>query len=495
MPSDRRRILLLLSMGPSVIWAGPALAAGPPVVDPYIVYHPGEGCESGILEMEVWNRSKSAWQPHPHHSRILAGSCQREDAGGLLNEVRTRCVDSSRSRSPAAPDSRPAWKVGFTLGQLREEADCEQPVAPMAGESSPRIELSSPAPNAPIRSHEAKTEFRGRVALQSELIILIDRSLGPTASRALEDALEKLLVERREELGSLRIAWLAFRSDTASADERRPKSPHGADGPGDPQHPTIVFDDAVESLRSRLRRGMGPSGREGRGGLVDALATVRRAWRPTAETSGVRRSLVVYVNSQSPMPFGGAARDDPAYRARLLDVVGALGSLGVDQQYVLIGRHESALDELVDRLRQRLATRPAHRQVYVLETRELHEGPSQNALDRSLAEPLSNIEAPRLTRLELINERNGILAADVELAGGGGFRGGLPLESGANRIRIAAVLSSGATLVAVFDRTFEYVRQREGRVRIELERPEGKDARGLRPIPFPQSRRDRRMRQ
>lgn len=469
-----RELLLLLSMGASVMVAGPAFSAGPTVLDPFIVYYPGEGCESGILEMEVWNRSKSAWQAHPHHSRILAGSCQREDAGGLLNEVRTRCADSNRNRSdgPTAPHSSPTWKVGFSLGQLREEADCERPIAPMTGESSHQIELSHPPPNVPIRSRIPKTEIKGRVDLDVELIVLIDRSLGPTASRALEDALERLLVERQEELGSLRIAWLTFRSDTAVAGATRSESPRDSGGPGDSQGRTIVFDDSAVSLGSRLRNGMGPSGRERRGGLVDALTTVRQSWRRTVETTGPRRSLIAYVNSHSPLPFGGASRADPVYRERLLDEVSALRARGVDQQYVLIGRHESALDEFVDRLRGRLVADASQRQVHVLETGGRLDGPLQDALVRSLAMPLSKVQAPVLEGLEIINERNGILAADVELAVGGGFRGGLPLESGVNRIRIEAVLSNGAMLVAVFDRAVDSARQRKGRVQIELERPQ-----------------------
>jgi hypothetical protein len=88
-----------------------SLAAAPAVAseirDPVHVRFPAP-CDSGLLELQLWSRTASAWEPHPRHPRVPAGSCQVEDAGYLLNEIRLRCT---------AAGDQPAegWRVGIPV--------------------------------------------------------------------------------------------------------------------------------------------------------------------------------------------------------------------------------------------------------------------------------------------------------------------------------------------------------------------------------------------
>ena len=63
------------------------LGAGTPPHDPVQVYYPAGQCETGVLEIELWHRASKAWRPHPDHPRIMAGTCQLEDAGDLLIQL------------------------------------------------------------------------------------------------------------------------------------------------------------------------------------------------------------------------------------------------------------------------------------------------------------------------------------------------------------------------------------------------------------------------
>ena len=48
--------------------------------DPITVFF-DKTCASQVLEIQIWNRIEKRWSHHPEHRRILAGSCQIEDAG------------------------------------------------------------------------------------------------------------------------------------------------------------------------------------------------------------------------------------------------------------------------------------------------------------------------------------------------------------------------------------------------------------------------------
>jgi hypothetical protein len=63
-----------------------------------IVLYPAGACRGGRLQLEVFERGVDGkpgqWKPHPTHATIAPDSCQSEDPGILLNELRIRCVDA-----------------------------------------------------------------------------------------------------------------------------------------------------------------------------------------------------------------------------------------------------------------------------------------------------------------------------------------------------------------------------------------------------------------
>ena len=73
------------------------------------VFYPRGECETGVIEIEVYDRTSASWQRHATHWRVPADTCQAERAGVLLQEIRYRCVD------PASPSRASAWTVGVDV--------------------------------------------------------------------------------------------------------------------------------------------------------------------------------------------------------------------------------------------------------------------------------------------------------------------------------------------------------------------------------------------
>lgn len=72
--------------------AGSVGAADASTPDPVRVFYAGEPCDGDWIELEVFDRAAEAWMAHPEHPRVPVGTCQEENAGWLLNELRWRCV-------------------------------------------------------------------------------------------------------------------------------------------------------------------------------------------------------------------------------------------------------------------------------------------------------------------------------------------------------------------------------------------------------------------
>ena len=83
-----------------------------------LVHYPVGACETGHIEIQVFDRETAVWVAHPEHPRIEAGTCQREVAYVLLNELRIRCVDPSGRRTPSD------WVSGVTLRPAESGSPC-----------------------------------------------------------------------------------------------------------------------------------------------------------------------------------------------------------------------------------------------------------------------------------------------------------------------------------------------------------------------------------
>ncbi len=89
--------------------------------EPVTVRFPQGSCDSGWIEVQVYNRLSDRWVPHPTHPRVAAGQCHIEESGRLLNEIRVRCVDPSRRRRPSA------WVVGANVWKPEPNGQCRGP--------------------------------------------------------------------------------------------------------------------------------------------------------------------------------------------------------------------------------------------------------------------------------------------------------------------------------------------------------------------------------
>ena len=80
--------------------------AAPALSDSARVHYPAGACQTGELQVQLFDRASGEWRDHPEHARLAAGSCTRERAELLLNELRVRCVDPSGRLAPSE------WVVG-----------------------------------------------------------------------------------------------------------------------------------------------------------------------------------------------------------------------------------------------------------------------------------------------------------------------------------------------------------------------------------------------
>jgi len=191
----------------------PGEASGP--TDPVRVFYPAGNCATGVIEIELWDRAARAWQPHPAHPRIMADTCQTEDAGDLLNEIRVRCID------PASPARASGWTTGVQVWEPAGAPGCAPPPVDPKPRINPRIRLDQPAAGTPVRSATATASLVGQVQLTHDLAVLVDRSLDPKTMKTMVTALDGLIARDADLLGPMRITWVSFAGDPASAGRGR----------------------------------------------------------------------------------------------------------------------------------------------------------------------------------------------------------------------------------------------------------------------------------
>lgn len=109
-----------------------------------------KSCPSQVLEIEIWNRTTNRWQLHPEHPRILSGSCQLEDAGYLMNEIRVRCL--RMEGQPIEP-----WTDGIKVYDPGIVDACELPRS-----RAPIVVVESPGSGEIIRNETRLVRVEGR---------------------------------------------------------------------------------------------------------------------------------------------------------------------------------------------------------------------------------------------------------------------------------------------------------------------------------------------
>ena len=152
--SRTRRTRRIFSSSP-LLFLGlclPSLAIALPE-DPITVLFDKE-CHSQVLEVQIWSRIEKRWSHHPEHPRILAGSCQVEDAGYLMNEIRVRCLRTdNRSIEP--------WIDGIKVYEPGVVNQCTLPSS-----RRPIIEINSPQPGEIIQNETRLVRIEGRTLFE-----------------------------------------------------------------------------------------------------------------------------------------------------------------------------------------------------------------------------------------------------------------------------------------------------------------------------------------
>lgn len=428
-----------------------ALGAGTPPHDPVHVFYPAGSCSSGVLEIELWSRAVEAWRPHPDHPRIMVDTCQLEDAGELLNEIRVRCID------PANPARASAWITGVQVYEPADAPGCVPPALSARPRSSPRIELTEPPEGEAVKNTARSAEVRGRVQLAHDLVVLADSSLYADSADALVEALSALIGGDGERLGPLRVDWLGFDADPTSAIAA-------------PSRATRLAAD-TDRLKGQLRDLMAkgrPAGVHGFAAAIDAAA----GSLSERDERGDRQSILAIVDAQADHPFGAAAGLDPALRAEVLAAVERAARAGVALEIVTIGQPERDLPELARKVREQIGAGGAGGGLSALVGAE------------GLASALVELRVLSLREVRVENLATGAVAEPLEWDRAGRFHGTVPMQSGRNLLRVRALLSSDDDLVADFERRFDpsalrdelraaersrMERAREGRVEIDVE--------------------------
>lgn len=83
------------------------------------VFYPKGECETGWIDVEIYNRDLRAWEAHAEHPRVELGRCQLEDPGVLLQELRVRCADP-HNRARVSD-----WRVGVEVFKPVKAEQCE----------------------------------------------------------------------------------------------------------------------------------------------------------------------------------------------------------------------------------------------------------------------------------------------------------------------------------------------------------------------------------
>ena len=433
MTSDSRRfrVLPLICLALGVVALG-ANADDGSVPDPVHVYYADATCASGELELEIWDREARAWVAHPRHRRVPTQTCQIEDAGVLLNELRWRCADSAVNAT--APDA--GWVIGLDVFDAEVMSHCAvDQIAANDRETS--ISISSPREGVAVQAPTPRVAVEGSVRVAGlegvdyDVVLAIDRSApaagGVDSLHAQVEAARAWLRAVTPRLGAVRVGIVSY--------------PNLPPGPGESTaaRREVALTDDVKALHAVMER---------------------LRWRRSAGLSTTPAALTLAIDELT-----GAAARPRARRVLVLMADGGLdGALGSGS----VASERPGGDDPHLALAERAAERGIRLHLFALgglseqppprvrEMLDLVPGSFTRVLPRELPTPfLAPIGLPIAETVSIETEGGRAPRISVPVDARGRFRAEVTVEPGENRFWVSARTSDGATARRVFRLVFD----------------------------------------
>jgi len=437
-------------------------------MDPVFVFYPRNLCGGEQIALEVWRRDEQRWVEHPRHPVIPVDSCQLEDAGTLLNEIRWRCLDRDGS------DRDQGWSVGVRVFEPGVMQRCDV-TRTGDGFGETEIHVSTPKPGETISDADGNVEIEGSVwvgglaGAEYDIVIAIDTSAAksrddhqtplakessgrapsqpsPADPLTAQVRAARGFVERiRDRLGEVRVGIVSFPGfDAKSAN--RPVSASGARAKDDSEvlfarRELSLTDDAV-ALQHALERLL-QRDRAGPSSFTDGLSlAIDELFRPPdwpgAARPGARRIVMLSADGSGGFPFGPSAQADRDFRERNVERAQDASHRGVALNLFALGGISEEPPAFIDKMLANSASSFTRVQ-----------SPDFGTFFADRA------SIPYLEELSIHDAATGRAIGNSSFTTDGRFVASVPLSPGANRLTVRARTSDGdvreSPLVVDFD--------------------------------------------
>ncbi len=386
----------------------------PASMDAIRVFYPRGPC-GDRLALELWDRTLHAWRPHPVHARVPVETCQLEDAGSLLNEIRWRCEEGS---SPTP------WHVGLEVFNPAITESCV--VGELEGPNyRVAIHVAGPPQGSVVRTPDRRVRLDGSLRIDGvegpayDVILAIDRSdTGPDPAGRLAaqiDAARSWLAHMAPRLGRVRVGLVSYpHPSPARRDSRKGvvEASLGADA--------AALSRALDALAAQ-----GPAGPAGFAeGLEQALTALLRSETRGGVRATARRVLAIAADGRT-APFAKGASADPMLTLQLRGLADRARRHGVRLHLLALGGYAEAPGRLLAELVQR-----SH-------------GRFSRVVHTELRTPFfDRVKLPLPQALVVINPLTGTKTA-AHVDADGHFTASVPVESGINHLALRARASDG----------------------------------------------------
>jgi hypothetical protein len=321
-------------------------AAWGTTIDPVFVFYPRDSGSGERIALEVWRRDEQRWVKHPRHPVGPVDTCQLEDAGVLLNEIRWRCLEPDRS------DRNQSWSVGVRVFDPSVMQRCDV-TRTGDGLGETEIHVSTPKPGETISDADGNVEIEGSVWIgglagaEYDIVIAIDTSAAeshdetetPLGKKSSERALSQFpptdpltaqvraaraFVETiRDRLGEVRVGIVSVPGIDAKSANRQVDVSSAA-STGDSGNVFTRRELPLTNDAAALQRALGRLVERGRAGpksFTDGLSlAIDELFRPPdwpgSARLGARRIVMLSADGSSGFPFGPSAQADRDFRER-----------------------------------------------------------------------------------------------------------------------------------------------------------------------------------